>query len=526
MIEKRSVEDYLNSVDYSAEEDYVPRDASLNFINFIKLVNGDAGEENKTPVVHFKLMDNIFSKQKRLAILCHRGFAKSTLMEYLFLYIAVFGKLDSFGSVTYALFVGDSAENGCRNLRKNMENRFNNSDFLQHYLPYSRFTDTMIEYRNLDGKSFAIKLVGAQQSLRGTRYLNTRPEICVIDDVLTDLDAKSPTCIANIENTIYKAVDKALHPKRNKIVYIGTIFSSFDPLYKAVESGVWSPSVYPVCETFPCSKEDFKGSWEDRFSYEVIKEMYDTAVAMGKLSDFNSEMMNRIMSDEDRLIQDCDISWYKRKTVIDNKGLFNFYITTDFATSEKTSADFSVISVWAYNSNGDWLWVDGICKRQLMDANVNDLFRLAQIYNPQGVGVEITGQQGGFIQWIQNEMLVRNNYFTLTSEGNNNRPGIRPNTNKMQRFNVVVPLFKMNKIYLPEERKTSSEVVEMVNELSLASAAGFKSKHDDVIDTISMLSVMGAYKPSETIAMKKEENTELWDWDIEPESHKLESYIV
>ena len=25
---------------------------------------------------------------------------------------------------------------------------------------------------------------------------------------------------------------------------------------------------------------------------------------------------------------------------------FNYYITTDFATSEKTSADYSVISVW------------------------------------------------------------------------------------------------------------------------------------------------------------------------------------
>jgi len=325
---------------------------------------------------------------------------------------------------------------------------------------------------------------------------------------------------------VYKAIKYALHPSKNKIIWSGTPFNSKDPLYKAVESGAWYVNVYPVCEKYPCTKEEFRGAWEDRFTYEYVKDSYDVAVKAGQVATFNQELMLRIMSDEDRLIQDCDISWYKRKSVLDNKGMFNFYITTDFATSEKTSSDYSVISVWAYNSNGDWLWVDGICKRQLMDANVNELFRLAQIYKPQQVGVEVSGQQGGFIQWIQNEMLVRNNYFTLASEGNSNKPGIRPNTNKMQRFNVVVPWFKLNRIYFPEERKTSPEVVEAMDELRLASAAGFKSKHDDFIDTISMLGALTPWKPSSEVPMVKEESSDIWDWDVDvPEDH-LDSYIV
>ena len=83
---------------------------------------------------------------------------------------------------------------------------------------------------------------------------------------------------------------------------------------------------------------------------------------------------------------------------------FNFFITTDFATSAKQTADYSVISVWAYNSNGDWFWVDGICVRQTMDKSIDDLFRLVQMYKPQQTGIEITGQQGATDAEIQAEI--------------------------------------------------------------------------------------------------------------------------
>ena len=227
--------------------------------------------------------------------------------------------------------------------------------------------------------------------------------------------------------------------------------------------------------------------------------------------------MLRIMSDEDRLISDTDIVWYSRYDVLKYRSNYNFYITTDFATSEKTSAYFSVISVWAYNNNGDWLWVDGVCQRQTMDKNLDDLFRFAAMYKPDSVGVEVTGQQGGFIQWIREQQISRNIFFKLASEGNSNREGIRPNTNKMVRFNTVVPLFKAKKIWFPKELEHSPEVSEAINELRNASAGGFKSKHDDFIDTISMLSVMNPWKPSEPSTLEYNADVGVWE-DVDYES--------
>ena len=525
----KKVEDYLNATDYRTDPNYVPSEFALEFVTFIKLVNGAKGEENLTPLVHYQMLDTLTENGQRVINLCHRGIAKSTLMgEYLFLYIATYGEIPGFGRINLAIYVSDSIENGVKNMRKSLEFRWENSEFLQQYIPIKRFTDTRWEFTNADGRTLIVKGYGSATGVRGVREMGTRPQLAVLDDLISDEDARSATVIASVEDTVYKAVNYALHPTKNMIIWSGTPYNAKDPLYKSVESGAWRVNVFPVCEQYPCEEKDFRGSWEDRFPFSYVKNEYEKAVLNGKVEGFNQELMLRIMSDEDRLIQDSEIAWYKIDAVLRNKGRFNFYITTDFATSIKDAADFSVISVWAYNNVGDWLWVDGICERRNMGKNVDDLFRLAQIYKPQQVGIEVSGQQGGFIPWIMGQMLERNIYFPLASEKNANEPGMKPNTNKMERFNLVVPWFKLRKVFFPIEKKLEKEMLECMNELSLVAASGFRSKKDDFLDTISMLASLIPWKPSEEAPMKPSDTDHgMWDLDVdEKETDRMASYIV
>lgn len=866
-IKPMTVDDYLNAVDYSDDPDYVPSDFALHYLAFIKMVNGAEGEENKTPVIHLKMLDTLI-KEQDTANLLFRGAAKTTVFgEYMFPYLAVYGELPGL-KVDVALYVTDSIENGVKNMRKNLEHRWENSAFLQEYIPSIRFTDIRWEFTNIDGKSLIVKGYGAKalsldsvlftehgkitigscsvgdrifgadgklttitaksevfhkpmyqitladgrtikvsedhlnpvvintnpnntvrweekvltttellqqplihtkkgnrnhkgisskslvfvknikpieystkhlpidpytlgvvlgdgrirkecgsveltchkdelahyiatipyefgsiykdprsnavtQSIRGLGRLlkamelnvrgefkfippqymygsieqrlallqglldtdgtisdigrisftssshqlcddvaclvrslggtasklqkckhaeafkveiwmdmnpfklarkairfvpkqknvaitsiksianepsqciavdneerqfvaecyfrthNTgvrgakekgkRPQFALLDDLLSDEDARSPTVIASIEDTVYKAVDNALHPTKRKVIWNGTPFNQRDPLYKAIESGGWAVNVFPVCEKFPCTREEFKGAWPDRFSYDAVKRAYDKAVANGKADAFNQELMLRIMSQEDKLILPSDLVWYSRELVLLNKHNFNFYITTDLATSEKKSADFSVVSVWAYNSNGDWLLVDGFRERCLVDKAIEQVFRFVQIYQPQGVGIEVSGQQGGFVTWIQNEMIRKNTWFTLTSSRNSALPGIRPVADKFSRFMTVSPLFKARKIMLPNELKEDPFLVAMVEELSLVSRNGFKSKHDDTLDTISMLTEMNPWKPTNDASMTYNPHSGLWELDEEDDDNigsSINSYIV
>jgi predicted phage terminase large subunit-like protein len=472
------------------------------------------------------MLDKVVEPSEYIANLCFRGAAKTTLFgEYFFLFLGVFGWLPGLGVVSGAIYISDSMENGVKSLRKNIEFRYNNSDFLKEWIPKATFTDNYIEFTNREGHRFGLKMFGAKTGLRGTKIFGKRPVLCVLDDLVSDDDAKSRAAMIAIKDTVYKGVNHALDPTRRKVIFNGTPFNSDDILIEAVESGAWDVNVWPVCERFPCAREDFHGAWEDRFSYDYVAKQYQMAIDTGHGAGFFQELMLRISSEEERLVQDAEIRWYNRAKLLAGQSSFNFYITTDFATSEKQTADHSAISVWAYNANGDWFWVDGILERQTMDKTIDDLFRLVQLYKPQQVGVEISGQQGAFIKWLQQEMMNRNVWFNFATNQPGGAPGIRPILDKLSRFNMVVPWFKTGKMYFPEEMKLSVIMGLAMGQIKMATTRGLKGK-DDFLDTVSMLGFLTPWKPSDSIPVTREEVSR-WEQDHDSgEESGLASYVV
>lgn len=498
----KTVDEWLNTVDYRPKVLYVPSEFAMTMVTMIKMIHGVEGTQNLTPEVHLKVLDNFVTDKQYVVNMMHRGFGKSTLIKYLFFYMAIYGELPNFGSVTFAMYISDSMDNGISVMRKDLEYTWDNSEYLQKVLPQKKFVEDRWEFSNEDGKEFVIRGYGAKSGVRGTREKGFRPQIAVLDDLLSDDDARSPTVLRAVKDTVYRAIDMALDPNMHKVFWMGTPFHAGDPLYEAVESGYWEVNLYPVCEEFPVEREDFRGSWEDRFTYDYVLQKYLKALSTGEVSSFNQELMLRIMSDDDRLILDTDIRKFNLAELMRNKHMLNFYITTDIATTEKQSADYSVVDVWAVNSTQDRFWVDGICERQTIDKTFNDIFRLVREYKPQSVGIEVSGQQSGLLSLLENEMSRRNSYFHLASNGNNSRPGIRPVTNKLQRFNNVVPLFKSGKFFFPTQAKDAKAqkcLQEHLHEILLACVGGFKSKHDDAIDAVSMLSAMSIFYPDDDV---------------------------
>jgi len=469
--------------------------------------NGKVGRKPRFVIKNIEKVDGVISKCISVSsesksyliegsIVTHNT---SIIHEYMTLYIATYGGLPvkGFENIEVGMYIADTIDNGVKSMRKNLQYRWEKSEFLQKFVPKANITDTRWEFINADGHHYCVRGFGASSGVRGFKEYGKRPTIAGLDDLLSDKNAQSPTIVSDITDVIYKATRQAMHPKHRMINWTGTPFNKKDPIYVAAGSSGWNTKVYPICEKFPCTKKEFVGAWEDRFGYEDVKREYNLLMSSGQVQAFNQELMLRIISDEDRLVDKEDIVWYSRDTVLENKGRYNFYITTDFAVSETQKSDYSVIIVWAYTNNGDWLLVDGVCNRQLMDKNVNDLFRFVLMYRPQAVGIELSGQQKGFVSWIKQEMLKKNIFFTIASDKSGKEEGFRPTTNKLVRFNGVVPLFKQKKIWFPNELKDTVLVQEAVDEITYATKSGFKSKNDDIADNISQLVLFDAWKPSE-----------------------------
>ena len=95
----KKVVDYLKEVKYGNDTSYVPSTFALEMLNLIKLIDG-GNTPNITPTVHLKILDSfIDASGKDVINMCHRGMAKSTLMEYLVFRIALYGELPNLGKI-------------------------------------------------------------------------------------------------------------------------------------------------------------------------------------------------------------------------------------------------------------------------------------------------------------------------------------------------------------------------------------------------------------------------------------------
>lgn len=465
--------------------DYKPSVESLKFISFIKATGL---EENENAPMHYYLADKVMSQKKRIAVEQFRGSSKSTIAgEYVMIYAAAMGRLPNFGEVNFIAGVFDSADGGAKNCIRNLTSKIDNSDFLKNLLTIKRVTQNEMELVNSSGHQVNIRVYGASTNIRGVRYNNMRPELVIIDDVVTNEAAESETLMKTIDNNIYKAIIPAVHPKKNKIIFIGTPHNQKDVLYKAINSGTWDVSKFPVCEEFPCDREDFNGMWEDRFDYDFVKNTYDMYKANGQENAFMGEFMLRIIDEGSRLVRDEDIVWYNFKDISNNLDNFNFFITTDLATTEKKSADWSVMMVWAVNNNNDKLLVDIVSKRQNVSANIDDLFRLVRRWNPMYVGLERDGQQKAIIEYVKSQMIVQNTYFNLARDKKKREEGLGSGgQSKVARFNSVQPLFAQKKVWFPKDI-LKTEMGRVIDEISTLTPEGYKSKHDDHGDCIAQL---------------------------------------
>lgn len=489
------------------ESRYIPSQEALKFIAFIR---ASGNEENTSPEAHYKIADKLFSSNPedwKLVVECLRGMGKSTLIEYAVIYAAAMGEWPGFGKVPFIVFLGASQEGNVKQFFKNVASKVSNSTFINSVLTVKRQTDTEIELENVNGVETIVAGKGMSTNWRGIRSrTGKRPTLLIADDVLSNEVMTSATIRDTIDTNWYNSALPALDPVKHKIIYIGTPLSEADLLAQLKNSGTYATTRFPLCSKFPCEENEYDSIWPDRFTYRYASDMYKQYEAAGHTQSFYTEFMLEIVDLTTLLVDEDDIKWFDPSIVNKNKSNYNFYIATDFATSTKKSADFSCIAVIAVNNNSDWMLVDGQAKRQTMQDNINDLFQYVSKWKPLSVGIETSGQQGGFLSIIDEEMQRRNTYFTLAKKEGSKEPGIRPMKDKVHRFVTgVQPKFKQRKVWLPKPELLGTTnptllefVNELVHELSRFTLAGGVAAltHDDAIDVFNQFSEMEKYVPS------------------------------
>ena len=556
VVKERPNEKYAFNVDEALDcidltfNGYTPSKDALNFFNVIRLVLGEDPEVDNG-LMHYFLVDLVFgnvgrenfpySKEingrirlnpRKIAIIASRFSAKSTIITaFMPIYIAVTGKMPNFGDVMFWVSFGDSQQAGAKVQANTIRDICEDSKFCKEYFEKMRFTDEECEFlRKGDGptkkRSFMFKVKGAAGgSVRGIRYKTERPQIFSFDDIIkNEADANSPIIMGKLRSMIYSDAENATG-KKGKIIIVNTPFNKKDPVYAALESGVWTPVCIPICEkiSLDMKKDEYRGSWESMKSFEDIMEKYEDAYYGDTLREFNQELMLRISSEEDKLIKEDQIQWYSREVLKNNLGSYNIYATTDYTASNNLKGDFSCTMIWAVNARNDWFLLDLSVKKATIAEQYEPLFRFVREWGSRygrhvTVGVEIDGQQQLNLHSLKKMMLEYNVYFGFArqigspfgKEGISRRQATGA---KHEQFMRVHPLFQQHKIYFPEELRENADMKEVLNELSYITYEGIGSKHDDALDCISMIASMDVIAPSEdveVVSYREESKDYIW----------------
>ena len=567
VVDKYTVNDLLDNVDYSFPG-YIPSVDALDFVNFIRLVLGEE-PENTNPLAHYFMMDILFNnvdpfkyygfqsdivRENYYAVMCHREFSKSVLLgTMLILYMAYHGRMPGFGKVNFGGYIGNSVRGGVRQNMQTIAGVYKDSDYLQDKFESTHFTDTAVSFVRYpkvgkDGKiskfqkkagprTFVVEGYGAAAGPRGARDGLVRPQFFIIDDVIKNAaDARSDVILGNVRSMIEEDIGYALHGANSFCIYIGTPFNLRDPLMNALIDGTWKPIVFPIAESvnLGMTKKEFKGSWEDRHSYEKVMTKYRTAVHKGTLAAFMQEQMLRVASEEDRVIKTEMINKFKAADVIANGHSYKWYITTDFTTTGSKGSDYSAMAVWAINNNGDYMLVDLIVQKLELKDQYDKLFNLVRKYKPMNgyidVGIETSGQQKAHIFAVKELMAKHNVFFTIATQKGKSTEGImrsKEQGNKFDYFMSMVPYFQNGKMWFATELDETPDMIELMTELFYITHMGFGAKHDDALDIVSMLSQLNIIKPMDAPTNVKQieydNGSYLWEAEIVDES---ESSII
>jgi phage terminase large subunit-like protein len=520
---------------------YTPSTDAIEFFNVIRLVLGSEPEVPNS-LMHYFLVDLVFGNIKReqypyskdirdkirinerkIAIIAARGTAKSTILTtYLPVYLAIKGTMPNFGKVSFIVAFGDSQLGGAKVIAQSVRALCEDSDFCSEYFEHMRFTDDECEFirrgrGKIKNKSFMYKTKGASAGVRGIRYRGERPAILLMDDIIkNEADASSPIIMKKLRSMIFADAENALSGNKGKIIAINTPFNKKDPIYSALESGVWTPVCLPICEKMDLDlqEKDYVGAWPQMHPYHRIKERFEDAYYGGTLREFNQELMLRISSGEDRLVSDDMIQWYDRSSIIKNLSNFNVLITTDFTASNTKTGDYSGIAVWAIGADDDKFLLDLELKRRSIQDQYNALFRMVSKWGRGGrvleVGMEIDGQQQLNLFALKRMMIEKNIWFRFARQkgASANSEGILSKAaggNKLERFKYMMPSFEQKKIWFPNELKASDSMKEMLEELRYVTHTAINSKHDDGLDLISQLGMIDYILPANGVDLSEDE---------------------
>ena len=451
----------------------------------------------QTPPFHHEVYTALANdKKKRVLIAAPRGTAKSTVTTLIYPLWKI-----AFKSSTEDLFIVIISESQTQSI--NFLSRLK-----YHIIHSDKFRETFGDMGPNTAKRWTnndiilnngarVVAVGTGQRVRGFIEGDTRPNLIIVDDFESELNAFTAEARAKNRKWVTEAVIPSLSDE-GEIAMIGTVISEDCFLYWAKESSAWHTLWYSIWD------EEEKSIWPERFPKSRILDIKKEFESVGNLNGFYQEYMNIAQSPDNAPFKPEWIKLhhydYKRingqnclvRSVGDEEKVIpvEIYSGVDPASSLSSTADFFVIATVAIDNDNNRYIVDIFRGRISPAEQPQKIIDTYKKYKPRRMKIETIGYQEALRTAVRSIMMEEGLYIPGLEKG------VKPRTRKSERLLSLVPSFAKGQFFFrPEDMTAQQEFLSYP-----------KGKHDDVMDAI-WTGLEGA-KPCRVAEFNKEKSDE------------------
>ena len=411
----------------------------------------------------FRLTED--ANQRLTVLVAFRGSGKSTLMTLSYVIWAIVGRQEK----KFVLVISQTQVQAKLNMA-NIKRELESNELLKADIgPFEEISDEW-GYNSIVIPKYGarITIASTEQSIRGIRHGEYRPDLVVADDV-EDLNSVKTKEGRDKTFNWFSGDVLPIGDQETKFMIVGNLLHE-DSLLMRLRKRIELEKLDGKFIAYPLLDKEDNSAWPEKF--KTANDIEELKNRIASDSAWHREYLLRIISDSDRVVHPDWIHYYD--DILEEKGN-NFRFTAtgiDLAISEKESADYTAMvsaKVFGYQENLKiYILPNPINKRIGFPETVEQAKHLSKALGADEytkLFIEEVGYQGSLVQ-----LLVSHN---IPAEG------VKiSGQDKRARLALVTHMIHQGKVLFP--RKGAEDLIQQLTGFGI-------EKHDDLADAFSLL---------------------------------------
>lgn len=407
-------------------------------------------------------------------IMAFRGSGKSTIVTTAFPLWAILGVLQK----KYIVIVAKTKPQA-KQMMTNIKSELESNDQLRNDL--GPFQDDSEEWGSesivFSKQNARITVVSIEQSLKGLRHKQYRPDLIILDDIEDNESTKTK----EMREKTYEKYKREIVPlgdKGTRILHVGNMLHD-NSLIMRLSREIADGDTTRVFRKYPIIDEDGKIFWQGKFGSEA--EVETERLKVNDDVAWHLEYLLKVISGNQQIIKNEEILFYDElpPRTKNSDGYFDerfIVVGVDLAISKNDNADYTAIVPILYQKNRErncwegFVLKDFVHKRLDFNETCDAIITLNKALAVYGARVVFVIETVAYQQALSQAVKAKDRNYIEVVEKNTS-------LDKETRLRIAKPIFSNKTMFFP---RYEAEII--VREIT-----GFgREKHDDLVDSLTL----------------------------------------